>query len=113
VTESPPGAHPAPDMRRGGPHHTDRPNAAAAKLQQVDLTTAVRRPLPAALATVYMVHTSRGGLRALLLVDCPLPGCGHVHQHRATVDFTSGRRRAGCGRSYIVHAGAVEAGVAA
>ncbi len=104
-----------PVKRQGGPQQTDRPNvAAAAKRQHHKGTTAVtRQPLPAALATVYMVHTSRGGLRALLLVECPLPGCGHVHQHRATVDFTSGRRKAGCGRSYIVHAGAVEAGVAA
>jgi len=76
-------------------------------------TAAFRQPLPAALATVYLVHTTRGGLRALLLVDCPLPGCGHVHQHRAAVDFTSGRRKAGCGGSYVVQAGAVEAGCAA
>lgn len=70
-------------------------------------------PVATALATVYVVHTTRGGLRALLLVDCPLPGCGHVHQHRAPVDFTSGRRKAGCGGAYLVHAGAVEAGCAA
>jgi len=92
---------------------TDRPNVAAtAKRQQFYRKPAVRQPLPAALATVYIVHTSRGGLRALLLVDCPRPGCGHVHQHRALVEFTSGRRRAGCGRSYLVRVGAVEAGCA-
>jgi len=102
-----------PQPRQGGPLTADRPNVAVtAKLQQSKRTTAFRRPLPAALATVYVVHTTRGGLRALLLVDCPLPGCGHVHQHRAPVDFTSGRRKAGCGGAYVVHAGAVEAGCA-
>ena len=100
--------------RQGGPLSTGRLDVAVtAKRQQSKGTTAVRVALPAALATVYVVHTTRGGLRALLLVDCPLPGCGHVHQHRAPVDFTSGRRKAGCGGSYVVHAGAVEAGCAA
>ena len=102
-----------PGRAEGGPQTGNRPNAAAATLQHVDRTTAVRRPLPAALATVYLVHTTRGGLRALLLVDCPMTGCGHVHQHRAAVDFASGRRKAGCGGAYLVHAGAIEAGCAA
>jgi hypothetical protein len=104
-----------PGKRRGGPFTTDRPTnvASSPTPQQHQRTTARRQPLPAALATVYLVHTTRGGLRALLLVDCPLPGCGHVHQHRAPVDFTSARRKAGCGGSYVVHAGAVEAGCAA
>jgi len=85
----------------------------AHNLNRPQRTTLVPESPPVALATVYLVHTTRGGLRALLLVDCPLPGCGHVHQHRAPVDFTSGRRKAGCGGAYLVHAGAVEAGCAA
>lgn len=104
-----------PVERQGGPQQTDRPTSVAdsPSPQHRKGTTAFREPLAAALATVYLVHTTRGGLRALLLVDCPLPGCGHVHQHRAAVDFTSGRRKAGCGGAYVVHAGAVEAGCAA
>jgi len=104
-----------PHARRGGPLDTDRPTnvASSPTPQHRKRTTLIRQPLPAARATVYVVHTTRGGLRALLLDDCPLPGCGHVHQHRAPVDFTSGRRKAGCGGSYVVHTGAVEAGCAA
>jgi hypothetical protein len=100
-----------PGKRRGDPLDTDRPtNVASSPSPQHRKGTT---PVPTALATVYLVHTTRGGLRALLLVDCPLPGCGHVHQHRAPVDFTSGRRKAGCGGAYVVHAGAVESGCAA
>jgi len=104
----------SPGKRQGGPMVTDRPNnvASSPTPQHRKGTTPHRQPLTAALATVYLVHTTRGGLRALLLVDCPLPDCGHVQQHRAPVDFTSGRRKAGCGGSYVVHAGAVEAGCA-
>lgn len=73
-----------------------------------------RRPAPTyALATVFLTRTTRGGLSVVAVVECPFDR-GHLHLHRASLDFISGRRRAGCGAgSYIVHVGALESGVAA
>lgn len=56
-------------------------------------------------ATPHLILGTRGRLRLVLIVERCSFRCGRSHVHSGGVDFTAGRRKAGCGRgSYVVHA---------
>lgn len=92
--------------RRGGP------SKSPSRQDEVAAAVPARLPHRALDRVVAKTHRVQGKalrLRLLMLVECT---CGATHEHRAQIDFTSGKRTAPCGRRYVLHAALTLAGAA-
>ncbi len=62
-------------------------------------------------AKTYIITGHTRSRLALVVLECPR--CREAHEHRAALEFVSGKRTAPCGVRYVVHVGGVGAGGAA
>ncbi len=91
---------------------TNKRDAAVISLPATTVRTAANT------GRIWQVYTKgfviRGRTRsrlALVVLECPR--CREAHEHRAALEFVSGKRTAPCGVRYVVHVGGVGAGGAA